>query len=119
MNVTGSWICSISQNACVKYGCSSVFRADVQCSQLLSLCVIDVFQHSKVTWPPRLVMSRPYTYVPDMYYVLGVLSLIVRSASDHSSVCPALLILSLSVSDKHTHKTQESNLNLGPRPLGG
>ena len=67
----------------------------------------------------------------DMYYVLGVLILIVTSASDHSSVCPTFLILSVSVSDTHTHThththnttqhntTQDSNLNLGPRPLGG
>jgi hypothetical protein len=60
-------------------------------------------------------------YASDMYYVLGVLILIVTSASEHSSVCPPLLILSLSVSDTHTptHAPQESNLNLGPRPLGG
>jgi hypothetical protein len=60
MNVTGIWICSISQIACVKYGYSSVFHADVRCCPLLSLCVIDVCEHSKVTCPPHLVMSRPY-----------------------------------------------------------
>jgi hypothetical protein len=57
-------------------------------------------------------------YVPDTHYVLGILIFSLTSASDHSFVCPLLLILLVSVSDTHTH-TQVSNLNLGPRPLGG